>query len=535
MSSKISKIAVIIFCLSFVLSVKSFAESSKYYPSDISNHWAKSHIENWVERGFIKGYSDSTFRPDASITRAEFVTIINNLFGYKEKGDNSFIDVSEKDWFYDEIAKARTIGYISGYNDGSMKPNNPITRQEAVAIICSILRLEQSDNISAISHFADSEKIPQWSRGFIITAVENGYISGYEDKTIRGDMPIKRAETVAMLHRVAGDIVNVSGVWGSESDTKTITGNVTLSTRDVTLKNVVINGGLYLTEGIGEGDITLLNVTVKGETLIAAGGSDSIKIINSNLSKTTVQKRNGNVRIEASGTTKIDNLIVKSGAKIQSKELTGEGYLKVDISREVSNETIEFKGVFNEIYVDASDAKIKILEGNVKNINVKEGSRGTIIEIAKTVVVSNLNTESVITVKGEGSITIAQVSVDGVTFEKAPNKIIDREGNVIARLDEKAKDADTTPVTGGGSTVPSTPEIPATPPVAKIISQPSFGLPTSEVKVKIDDEFILEYAIYFDGINLTSTTNGTVIVATGVLKNLDRIKVYYNDTLLDVN
>jgi len=87
---------------------------------DLNGHWAEKQIMGWMEKGFIKGYSDNTFKPNNTITRAEFLTIVNNVFGYKDKAQISFTDVKTSDWYYDEIAKAIAAGYIKGYADGTI-------------------------------------------------------------------------------------------------------------------------------------------------------------------------------------------------------------------------------------------------------------------------------------------------------------------------------------------------------------------------------------------------------------------------------
>lgn len=69
-------------------------------PSDIKGHWAEKQINDWVNKDLAKGYPGGTFKPDNSITRAEFITLVNRAFGFTEKAQVSFSDVSSKDWFY---------------------------------------------------------------------------------------------------------------------------------------------------------------------------------------------------------------------------------------------------------------------------------------------------------------------------------------------------------------------------------------------------------------------------------------------------
>jgi hypothetical protein len=81
---------------------------------DIQGHWAQAQIADWVEKGLARGYNDGTFKPDKSITRAEFITLVNKAFGFTKKSQINFKDVSTADWYSEEIAKAAAEGYITG-------------------------------------------------------------------------------------------------------------------------------------------------------------------------------------------------------------------------------------------------------------------------------------------------------------------------------------------------------------------------------------------------------------------------------------
>ena len=246
---------------------------------DIEGHWAEKQITNLYTKGFVKGYSDNKFRPDNTITRAEFITIVNNVFGYKEKADISFNDVKTGDWFYEEIAKAVEAGYIKGYEDGTMKPQAQISRQEIAAVITNILRLQVSESSIELTKLSDYTSIQAWSKGAIGAVLDNGYMKGYTDKSFKAGNPIKRAEATVTLSNVAGSVYNTAGTFGDA----TVTENVTVTNDGVILQNLNINGNLYLTEGIGDGTVTLDNVTVSGNTLVCGCGLNSIIIINSTI------------------------------------------------------------------------------------------------------------------------------------------------------------------------------------------------------------------------------------------------------------
>jgi hypothetical protein len=167
--------------------------------SDINNHWANNQILDWIYNGYIKGYLDRTFKPDNIITRAEFITLVNNAFGYVEKAEINYKDVSSEDWYAEEIQIAKKAGYITGYSDGTIKPNNPITRQEAAVIILRIKKLTANSN--GADEFRDASDIPDWSKGAIGAGAEAKILTGYPDNTFRPDNLILRAESVVALSK----------------------------------------------------------------------------------------------------------------------------------------------------------------------------------------------------------------------------------------------------------------------------------------------------------------------------------------------
>lgn len=167
--------------------------------NDITGHWAQEVIQKWLDKKLASGYTDGTFRPNNPITRAEFMILVNNVFGFTNEKDIAFTDVNEGQWFYDTVRKAVAAGYIEGYSDGSLKPNNSITREEVATIIAKIMKLELNSSKTEI--FADKEKI-NWSKGYIGAVVNKGLMKGYPDGTFRPQNNITRAEALYALNNI---------------------------------------------------------------------------------------------------------------------------------------------------------------------------------------------------------------------------------------------------------------------------------------------------------------------------------------------
>jgi N-acetylmuramoyl-L-alanine amidase len=167
---------------------------------DITGHWAETTIRNFITKGYVSGYSDGTFKPDNSITRAEFITIINKIFSYTQEADISFTDVKSSDWYYKEVRKAVSKGYVTGYSDNTFKPTNPVTREEAAVIVSRVKGLK-ANSTSNLSKFKDAQDISSWAKEYVDAVVAAGYITGYEDSTFKPKNNVTRAEAVVILSR----------------------------------------------------------------------------------------------------------------------------------------------------------------------------------------------------------------------------------------------------------------------------------------------------------------------------------------------
>lgn len=169
--------------------------------NDTEGHWAEETINSFTNQGYINGYEDNTFRPNASMTRAEFVKVVNRVFGFNEKGTVTFNDVKSSDWFYDEIAIAQKAGYINGKSETTFAPQDKITRQE-VAVILTNIKNNKDTNYDKINQFTDGYKTSEWAKSSVEGAIEAGYLSGDDKGLLNPTSNITRAEVVTMLSRV---------------------------------------------------------------------------------------------------------------------------------------------------------------------------------------------------------------------------------------------------------------------------------------------------------------------------------------------
>ncbi|HHV07562.1 MAG TPA: S-layer homology domain-containing protein, partial [Firmicutes bacterium] len=287
--------------------------------SDIEGHWAKTAIEQLVNMGAVSGLPDGTFRPDLTVTRAEFVTMVNKSLGITPiTGSSRFQDVKPDDWFAGQVEAAAANGYVTGNPDGTFSSYRPITREQAAAMLVRAFGFDQlateAEQDAVLASFVDADQVSAWAKADVATAVSLELMSGYTATTLApqpADLSaaewkqweaartteqreavlkqlgsnglITRAQTAAILVRalalkpaVEVTVFDEAGIYGPEDGTETISGDVIIRAEDVTLQNLIITGDLIIDERVGDGTVILENVTVKGDTEVKGGGTDSV-------------------------------------------------------------------------------------------------------------------------------------------------------------------------------------------------------------------------------------------------------------------
>lgn len=157
---------------------------------------------------YIVGYDDGTFRPDNDMSRAEaaaiFARLISEQKGEKISGKSSFKDVDNNEWYAEYLGYLAKYDIINGYNDGTFKPDNSVTRAEFVTMAVRYYAL--FNNVTKTGYtveYVDVEK-DYWAYNDVAYAKHIGWLNGYADGTFRGDNNITRAEVVTVVNRATG-------------------------------------------------------------------------------------------------------------------------------------------------------------------------------------------------------------------------------------------------------------------------------------------------------------------------------------------
>ncbi|WP_254790368.1 Ig-like domain repeat protein [Paenibacillus sp. OK003] len=168
---------------------------------DITGHWAEVNIQKAIALGIINGYTDGTFKPNTTVTRAEFAVMLMNALKPQFQSEGAALTFTDEPqiaaWAREAVAQAVTAGIITGYQDGAFHPNDPITRAEmAVMLAKSSGKLIEG---SATTRFADDKAIVAWARGSILSVQQSGLMQGKGNNHFAPQDNTTRAEAVTVL------------------------------------------------------------------------------------------------------------------------------------------------------------------------------------------------------------------------------------------------------------------------------------------------------------------------------------------------
>jgi hypothetical protein len=431
-----------IFCMALSLlmfislSTPVWGATSDQTADELTGHWAEKQMRLWIEKGLLSG-DNGRYYPNRAVTRAELMTLINKAFNFNEKAAINFKDI-QGHWAQDQVAIAVRAGYIQGYQDQTVRPDQKVTREEAAVMIAGVLQLKPGAE-SALSAFKDHGSIADWSRAFVAALAESKLISGTPEGLFAPQNQMTRAEAVTILNNalqadVSGVVYDKPGVYGPETGTETIEGNVMVAAPGVTLRNMDIKGNLTVAESVGEGDVTLKKVKVSGTATIAGGGENSIHIEDSVLIRVVVNKSAGVVRLVAIGDTSIETAVIHTPVKLEESEITDTGFKNVELASNLpAGSQVQLTGQFENVSIFAAEIKVTIPSGSVDKLQVEPGAGNAQIEVGAAATVAELVMNALIELLGQGVVERAVVNTgaEGSRFENVP---VQTEGEAASSI-----------------------------------------------------------------------------------------------------
>ncbi|WP_127584605.1 S-layer homology domain-containing protein [Paenibacillus koleovorans] len=177
---------------------------------DMTGHWAEAPVNDMGSRMVINGMSNGVFAPDQTITRAEFAAIIVRGLGLKlEKAGGSFADVRPTDWHSNAIQTAYAYKLIDGFEDGTFRPMDQITREQAMTIMAHAMqvtgleaKLSVAEAAALLGSFRDAGSASAWALDGIAACLQAGLVSGRGEDQLAPQAPISRAEAAVIVQRL---------------------------------------------------------------------------------------------------------------------------------------------------------------------------------------------------------------------------------------------------------------------------------------------------------------------------------------------
>ena len=283
-SKKILTVVLAIVMLVQSMGITGFAVSTDGFKDFPTNSWSTEAMTAAVENGLLVGTSDTMIEPAKNVTRAEFAAIITRAFGATEKADISkFKDVPADKWYHEPISKAVQMGVMNGTGNTTFDPGSYMKREDVILSLARVLFVD-GDDTSVLDQFSDKAKIDNWSVKAIAGMVSEGYVHGYEDGTIRPLNYITRQELAQLFHNIFKTYISEDGEFNSVAKKgSVVVRSKYVTLKDVTIDGDLImadgiGGGDFRISNVhvtgkiiargGEGMNYFVNVTSDGKVIV---------------------------------------------------------------------------------------------------------------------------------------------------------------------------------------------------------------------------------------------------------------------------
>lgn len=305
-----------------------------------STHWAYLYIDYLSYKNVLSGDGNGKFRPEDTVTRAEFIKMMVELFGLEETAYIQYTNVPK--WAVSYVEKAAAQGFLLNYSKDA-DFGKDLTREEAVALLMRYLDLGEGGNIQYVN-LSDYYSIDVMYRDYIVEAISEGIISGYKDGTFRPKNILTRAEALTILYMAAGAIYDQSAYANSTGAYRT---NAVIN-NSASLYNLNLSGRILITEDVDVVNFIDCNITgniyVRGDTTVCFKDTDAPYIEFEGYEGELKLKDDTTLKVvEISDTTYID---IEKDSKIETLNIRSDAKkTKADGKGEIEKINIYASGV----------------------------------------------------------------------------------------------------------------------------------------------------------------------------------------------
>lgn len=416
------RVLALLLCLSLALSVPVLPT-----PSASAADWLTPYLDKMVSWDVVKGDGNGNYNTGNVITRAEFVAMMNRAYGYNDMGTMPFTDVTPWDWFYEDINKAYTAGIFQGTSDTTAEPYAPITREQAITLLARTMRMDEIPG--EIIDFTDGRQFSSWSRGYVKAAIRAGIINGYEDGSCRPMQNLTRGEAIKMMCVGIGSLVNTpgthapGGVFGNVTINCTnvvlkdtiITGDLYISggisLGDVVLENVQVRGRIVVAGG-GSSEL--------GQNSVILRGVDTNTLI-------IDAPTNQYVSVRTEGRTHITNGLFRSNAFLDDGCRDQYGILNVSLEGN-PGDSFTLSGNLENVVNRTPDSTLILGDAQASKVTIDEKATNSKLILEVNASADEVNLDVGTSVEGSGDIDHLVINSEGSSTTMLPDKITIRPG-----------------------------------------------------------------------------------------------------------
>ncbi|WP_090108697.1 S-layer homology domain-containing protein [Cohnella sp. OV330] len=436
--------------------------------ADTAGHWAGDTMAEWQRLGLITGFQDGTLRPDQVISRIEFVALVNRLFAYKGSASLQFADVPDNAWYAPQVQAAVSAGYINGFPDGTFKPNRQLSRAEAAVMLAKLVPAVERDGANALGAFGDRADVPGYARAALGALVEGGIVQGFADGTVRPGGKLTRAEAVVLLDRI-----RTQSAKGADGGIVPAALRLTAAGTYGPASGTVAVAGDVVIDAPG---ITLRNVTVRGNlTIGAAVGEGDAYLKGVDVSGSTNLQGGGahSVHIDDSrlGTVVVEKkdgrirIVVGGTTVIEQMDVRTDANIESNGSSGAAIEGITISAA-GEVSLSGAYSQVEIV-GDAK-VTVSAGT------VERLIVSEKVGTASITLASGvrvadmelHGAASVSGAGIIDKALLDAPGIVFETKPVSIERTDRAGASAGSGGTSGGGTGGGGTPTPTPTPPPA---------------------------------------------------------------------
>ncbi len=396
--------------------------------TDITNHWAKDYIKAAVNKGIVTGYSDGTFRPDAPVTRSELAKIINRGLRLTQTTQLVFSDLSMNQWYYYDASRAVAAGYMQGYDDFTFRGTWNISRQEAAVVYHTLMPFYQRD--IGMKRFSDDAAIALWAKESAMAVVDKGYMIGDEQGRFRPEDPLTRAEAcVSIVKFLNGERLNSYNQYINEVD-------------DLE-SNTIFTGKITVDEDIDEGDIFFDRMVSLGDVYVESDQQSEVVFHDSKIQRVWLDNSSGEASIRLTGNTTIEQVIIPYGGTVQDDTLTGAGIQEIVLSgKKLDEQPTYIRGKVDTVRIE-SEAILRLEAGRVESMRIHSSAKDSVIFQEQATIIEEAMVNSPVSFEGLGKVITMHAQSNYITYQTEP---FDVQHSISLRRPPRFAEDDSAPI-----------------------------------------------------------------------------------------